>query len=144
MILPFKNCLILCPMNICPDTAITLEILPDRGRILAWFSWYQTWLYTAVLPFLLIFYQQMSEDWLVSQCLFVWASAGYLPVMKLFNSYDAYMRIHIWGTRSSFLRQGQVIISHSLPWDAITYPCLRYLFLSPKSSCIIEMGHHWF
>ena len=34
-----------------------------KTAILAWFCWYQTWLYTGVLPVLLIFYQPMSEDW---------------------------------------------------------------------------------
>ena len=43
--------------------------LLDRGGILAWFWWYQTWLCTGVLPAVLIFYQQMSEDQLVSRCL---------------------------------------------------------------------------
>ena len=51
------------------DTAKTFGFLPDRGGILAWFCWYQTWLYTGVLPVLLIFYQQMSKDRLVSLCL---------------------------------------------------------------------------
>ena len=51
------------------DTAKTFVLLPDRRGILAWFCWYQTWLYTGVLPVLLIFYQQMSEDRLVSRCL---------------------------------------------------------------------------
>ena len=30
----------------------------------------------------------------------------------------------------------EVIASHGIMWDAITYPCLRYLLLTPKSSCI--------
>ena len=51
------------------DTAKTFGFLPDRRGILAWFYWYQTWLYTGVLPVLLIFYQQMSKDRLVSLCL---------------------------------------------------------------------------
>ena len=45
------------------DTAKTFGLLPDKGQILAWFCWYQTWLYTEVLPVLLIFNQPMSEDW---------------------------------------------------------------------------------
>ena len=32
------------------------------------------------------------------------------------------------------LRQGLVIASHRILWDAITYPCLRYLLLASKSS----------
>ena len=35
--------------------------------------------------------------------------------------------------RSRYLRQGYVITSCSLLWDVITYPCLRYLLLAPKS-----------
>ena len=36
--------------------------------------------------------------------------------------------------RSRYLRHGLVIASHSILWDVITYPCLRYLLLVPKSS----------
>ena len=36
--------------------------------------------------------------------------------------------------RSKYLRQGWVITSHSLLWDVITYPCLRYLLLATKST----------
>ena len=39
-----------------------------------------------------------------------------------------------FGARSRYLRQGYVIASHRILWDAITYPCLRYLLLAPKSS----------
>ena len=39
-----------------------------------------------------------------------------------------------FGASGSYLRQGQVIASHSILWDAITYPCLRYPLLAPKSS----------
>ena len=38
-----------------------------------------------------------------------------------------------FGNRSRHLRQGYVIAYHSILWDVITYPCLRYLFLVPKS-----------
>ena len=38
-----------------------------------------------------------------------------------------------FGARSRYLRQGKVITSHSLLWDVITYTCLRYLLLAPKS-----------
>ena len=31
------------------------------------------------------------------------------------------------GTRIRYLRQGYIIASHRILWDAITYPCLRYL-----------------
>ena len=33
-----------------------------------------------------------------------------------------------------YLRHGQVMGSHRILWDVITYPCLRYLPLAPKSS----------
>ena len=39
-----------------------------------------------------------------------------------------------FAARSRYLREGWVITSHSLLWGVITYPCLRYLFLAPKSS----------
>ena len=32
-----------------------------------------------------------------------------------------------------------MIASHRILWDAIIYPCLRYLFLAPKSSIGIEV-----
>ena len=34
---------------------------------------------------------------------------------------------------SRYLIQGYIIVSHNIPWDAITYPCLKYLLLVPKS-----------
>ena len=37
------------------------------------------------------------------------------------------------GSRSRYLSQGEAIASHIIMWDAITYPCLRYL-LSGKFS----------
>ena len=40
--------------------------------------------------------------------------------------------------RSRYLKQGYVIASHSILWDAITYPCLRYLLLATKSLYIEE------
>ena len=39
-----------------------------------------------------------------------------------------------FGVRSRYLRQGLAIAFHSIIWDAIAYPCLKYLFLAPKSS----------
>ena len=33
-------------------------------------------------------------------------------------------------------KQAKVIASHSILWDAITYPCLRYLLQASKSTCI--------
>ena len=53
------------------QTLKTLGLLPEQGGILAWFCWYQTWLYTRVLPVLLICYQQMSwgsVSFTVSEC----------------------------------------------------------------------------
>ena len=38
------------------------------------------------------------------------------------------------GVRSRCPMHGWVITSHSILWDAITYPCLRCLLLVPKSS----------
>ena len=35
--------------------------------------------------------------------------------------------------RSWYRNEGYVIASHSILWDAITYPCLRYLLLATKS-----------
>ena len=37
------------------------------------------------------------------------------------------------GARSRYLKQGQVIASHRILWDAITYSCLGYLLLAWKS-----------
>ena len=42
--------------------------------------------------------------------------------------------------RSRSLRQAYIITSHSKLPDVITYPCLRYLLLTPKSSYIPD--HH--
>ena len=39
---------------------------------------------------------------------------------------------YIWELRHG-LASGFVIVSHRILWDAITYPCLRYLLLAPKS-----------
>ena len=39
--------------------------------------------------------------------------------------------------RSRYLGLGQVIISHSLLWDAITYACPRYILLESKSSYVL-------
>ena len=39
-----------------------------------------------------------------------------------------------FGTRSRYLGQGKVIASHRIQWDAITYACLRFPLLAPKSS----------
>ena len=40
-----------------------------------------------------------------------------------------------FGVRSRYLRQGQVIASRSNLWDAITYPCLRYLIILAWDTC---------
>ena len=37
------------------------------------------------------------------------------------------------GIRNIYLRQRHLIASHSILWDAITYPSLRYLLVAPKS-----------
>ena len=42
--------------------------------------------------------------------------------------------------KSRHLRQGYVIASHSIQWDAITYSSLRYLLLATKSSFILSLG----
>ena len=46
-----------------------------------------------------------------------------------------------FGSRSRYLRQWLITASHSILWDAITYPYLRYLFLVPKSS-YLHHHHH--
>ena len=40
----------------------------------------------------------------------------------------------IYGYSRWGLRQGKVIASHRILWDAITFPWLRYMFLVPKIS----------
>ena len=37
-----------------------------------------------------------------------------------------------------------MIASHRILWDAITYPCLGYLFLAPKSPYFLYNGSHAF
>ena len=39
-----------------------------------------------------------------------------------------------FSAKSRYLKQRWVIASHRIPRNAITYSCLRYLFLAPKSS----------
>ena len=38
-----------------------------------------------------------------------------------------------FGARSRYLRHGEVIASHGILWDVITYPCPWYLLLMPQS-----------
>ena len=38
-----------------------------------------------------------------------------------------------FGARSRYLGLGQVITSHRILWDVITYPCPRYLFLALRN-----------
>ena len=65
---------------------------------------------------------------------------GWLELVILGLPYiHTYIHIYIYiymdfGARSRYLRQRWVIASHSILWDAIIYPCLRYLLLAPKSS----------
>ena len=47
-----------------------------------------------------------------------------------------------FGIRSRYLRQGLLITSHSKLWDVITYTCLRYLLLTPKST-YVDICIHW-
>ena len=47
------------------------------------------------------------------------------------------MPIEDFGARSRYLRQGYVITSHIILWIAISYHCLRFLFLAPKSPIMI-------
>ena len=42
--------------------------------------------------------------------------------------------IEAFGARGRHLRHGQVIASHIILWDVITYPCLKYLVLASVSS----------
>ena len=39
-----------------------------------------------------------------------------------------------FGPRSRYLKQGLLIASHIVLWDAINYPCMRYLIQAPTSS----------
>ena len=58
-----------------------------------------------------------------------------MVVMKL----RSHRYVHYWymSARSRYLRKVWVIASHRILWDAITYPCLRYLLLVPKSSYLL-------
>ena len=47
----------------------------------------------------------------------------------------------VYGLRSRYLRQGWVIAFHSILWDAIIYPCLKYLLLAPKSAWLLFYWH---
>ena len=64
-------CLGLNELTPCTDTAKTFGLSLDWGQILPWFCSYQTWLYTGILPVLVIFYQLMSKDRYVLRCLLV-------------------------------------------------------------------------
>ena len=44
--------------------------------------------------------------------------------------------IRVFAAISSYLMQAQLIVSHSILCDAITYPCMRYLLLAPKPPII--------
>ena len=44
-----------------------------------------------------------------------------------------------WNIRRSYLRQGWITATYRMLEYAITYPCMRYLLLAPKSSFI---GHN--
>ena len=48
--------------------------------------------------------------------------------------------VMIWGSR--YLRQWQVITSHSKLWSVITYHCLRCLLLASKSSYDVKERWH--
>ena len=59
-----------------------------------------------------------------------------VPLVPMYDTtpsiylYCVYMGV---GARSRYLRQGWVIPSHRILWDAITRPCLRYLLLVSHS-----------
>ena len=75
---------------------------------------------------------------------------------KIFD-FERYWRWHWWMksflmedndlfvdfvARSRYLRQGWVIASHSILWDAITHPCLRNPLLATKFSFILCCQFH--
>ena len=43
-----------------------------------------------------------------------------------------------FGAKSRYLGHVQVIASHRILWDAITYTCPRYLHLGPKSQYLMQ------
>ena len=47
-----------------------------------------------------------------------------------------------FGARSKYPRHGCIITSHSMMWDVITHPCLRYLLLAYKSFSVCSMYRH--
>ena len=53
-------------------------------------------------------------------------------------------QMYIWGLwhPKQYLRQGKVSVSQSILWDAISYSCLRYPFLTPKSLYISWVALH--
>ena len=64
---------------------------------------------------------------------------GYCPILRIIQ---ASVRIYEdFDARGRYLRQGYVISSHSLLWDVITYPCLRYLLLATKSSYVTGISN---
>ena len=78
-------------------------------------------------------------------CCFVWSNIDYnSALLEIIVDWatnhteinDDLVHWHIYedfGARSRYIRQGEVIASHRILWDAINNPCLRYLLLEPKS-----------
>ena len=66
------------------------------------------------------------------------------PTTIRYIPYDMYTVsfLIIWSVdfvaRSMYLRHGWLTASHSILWDAITYPCLRYLLLATTFSSILS------
>ena len=83
-----------------------------------------------------------TKGQLHGKCFHVMASSWF-PLIKWYiagNSWRDRKRSQDFGARSRYLRQGYVITSHSKPWDAITYPYLRYLLLTQKSPYMTTLG----
>ena len=63
-----------------------------------------------------------------------WLGAKLETALRLASCMAFLWRVYENGARTRYLRQGEVIAPHRILWFGITYPCLRYLLLAPKSS----------
>ena len=89
-----------------------------------------------------VFFDLRQNKRLSKQSLGWWFETRSTPFLRHCNGF--LFICHWWyeefGVRSRYLRQGLVITSHNLLWYAITYPCLRFLLMMPKSSYIININ----
>ena len=109
---------------------------------------YLVWSYSCLCP--IHWSQVLSREWRCS-----WSSADTGPTgdapttsewstillrtkVRCVLEVWQYMQNEDFFARSRYLRQGLVITSHNKLWDAITYPCLRYLLLAKKSSNVVH------